>query len=176
MNVLQFSLFRLFAAITFLAIVCAALVDESKVLASLIYTTVVILLFSAPVGIVYRRGADRAFWIGFAIFGCTYFLLPKFYPPGESCEPHWFCLSPSSEACSPVISTRPSKRNTRLTTGSLRQLLLRLAQSIQLRCKLLAVHDPDALVPHQIEQSREPPKLPSVILYALHQQQLLESS
>src|SRR5262245_60138021 len=58
-----------------LAVGSAALSNPTATWAALVFYATLILLFSAIMGVVYRRGAARAFWLGFALFGWGYWLL-----------------------------------------------------------------------------------------------------
>ena len=71
----QFSLRMLLVVVAFVAVGCAALANASPAVADTAYTMAIGVMFIALLGILYRREADRAFWVGFAIFGMGYLLL-----------------------------------------------------------------------------------------------------
>lgn len=71
----QFTLLGLFGLLTAAALGCAALMHPTALWCSAVAIAVVTVLFAAVLGVVYRRGADRAFWVGFAVFGWGYLML-----------------------------------------------------------------------------------------------------
>jgi hypothetical protein len=65
----QFSLLGLFGLLTCVAMGCAALVQASATWCSAVAIAVLIALLNSILGVVFRRGPTRAFWIGFMVFG-----------------------------------------------------------------------------------------------------------
>ncbi|MHC4178427.1 MAG: hypothetical protein ACYSWU_13020 [Planctomycetota bacterium] len=76
----QFSVFGLLVLVAFVSVACAALVYASLWWASICPTGAVIAQLVAVLGVVYRRGSARAFWLGFAVLGWGYLLLA--FAPG----------------------------------------------------------------------------------------------
>jgi hypothetical protein len=72
MPVPRFSLRWLLGSITFLTIGCGLLVYARPVTAHVTFGTTLLVLFTAIPLSVYRSGARRAFWFGFALFGLGY--------------------------------------------------------------------------------------------------------
>ena len=72
MSAPRFSLRWLFGSITFLAIGCGLLVYARPVTAYLTFAATLLGIFSTIPLSVYRSGATRAFWFGFALFGLGY--------------------------------------------------------------------------------------------------------
>ena len=70
-----FSLRILSGMVLCAAFACAALRQPSNLWASLAFTVTIGVLVLGVVGILLRRGADRAFWVGFALFGWSYLAL-----------------------------------------------------------------------------------------------------
>lgn len=79
MNTLRFSLAKMLAAVVLVALGLAALVNATPIWAGAVTSAAVFLLFVAVVGLIYRRHADRAFWVGFAVFDWGY--LAVIYAP-----------------------------------------------------------------------------------------------
>jgi hypothetical protein len=71
----RFSLARLICVVLAIALALAALVNASRGGAALLFTTTLVALLIAPLGILYRRGPKRAFWVGFSFLGSVYLLL-----------------------------------------------------------------------------------------------------
>jgi hypothetical protein len=80
----QFSLRALLGAAVFVAVACSSLLYASETIASLVFTATVLVLLAAVVAAVCRRGAARAFWVGFAIFGWGYLWLAIWPEPAPS--------------------------------------------------------------------------------------------
>ncbi len=72
MNRLRFTIAQTMAAVFFLGFGFAALRSPSWIWASTLFSLVATLLAVATLTAVYRRGARRAFWTGFALCGCLY--------------------------------------------------------------------------------------------------------
>ncbi len=75
MTMRSFSIRALLWAVATVAVAIVLLLNSSQVTVKLSYTTALVFLLIALVGTPYSRGSRRAFWVGFAIFGWTYFLL-----------------------------------------------------------------------------------------------------
>jgi hypothetical protein len=71
----RFSIWSLMAAIVLLAAAFAALRTPTPLWGNFWFSVDLICLVLAILAAVYRRGADRAFWVGFAAFGWVYFVL-----------------------------------------------------------------------------------------------------
>ncbi len=69
------SILGLIAAVVACGVIFAALRSGSDYWLGVAYTMTVALLLAAVVMARYRRGASRAFWFGFAVFGWGMFLL-----------------------------------------------------------------------------------------------------
>jgi MFS family permease len=72
MNRFRFSLSAMLLVIACFAVTCASLRFASGLLASIAFTSAVAALLFAVLGAVFRGGPERAFWIGFAVFGGGY--------------------------------------------------------------------------------------------------------
>src|SRR5215469_2700110 len=68
----HFSLRWLFGVVSFLAIGCGLLIYASPWLSKLTATLAVVVLLAAAPAAIYQAGDRRAFWAGFAFFGCAY--------------------------------------------------------------------------------------------------------
>lgn len=75
MNRFRFSLGTFLVVVTLLAVALAALVSQSRLAASAALTAYLVLLCVALAGAILPQAPNRAFWIGFAIFGWTYWLV-----------------------------------------------------------------------------------------------------
>lgn len=85
------------ACIVVLALSIAALRSASDAWVGPMFSMPLGLLLTAVLGVVYRRGARRAFWLGFALFGWVYWLM-SFGP--------WF----DTWVASHLVFTRPIKQ------------------------------------------------------------------
>ncbi len=59
----------------YVAICLASLLSPSQFTADFLYTVQICLLFTSVLGVALRRQAERAFWLGFAVFGWGYLFL-----------------------------------------------------------------------------------------------------
>jgi hypothetical protein len=71
----QFSLRTLFALVALTAVACVALPHATRVWAASVFSLTVAVLVVAAFLAAFRRGADRAYWAGFAAVGWLYLLL-----------------------------------------------------------------------------------------------------
>lgn len=85
----QFSLASAFIVMTLFSLAAMALRSGDWLWARVIFSLTLAILLAAILGIVYRTGVNRAFWLGFAIFGWTYLLL-AFTPAFRVAEHHLF--------------------------------------------------------------------------------------
>ena len=74
------SVAMLLLVVGLMAVGFAALRVSSRLWASACVSTALLGLVGSIAAILYRRGASRAFWVGYALFGWTYFLI-AFVPP-----------------------------------------------------------------------------------------------
>jgi uncharacterized membrane protein len=82
------SIAGLMGCIVVVAVGTAALLTASALSASLVFTLTLCVFLTAILGMTYRRGAARAFWVGFVLFGGSY-LIASFGPWFEmAVEPH----------------------------------------------------------------------------------------
>lgn len=84
---LRFSLAVAFGAITVSSVAIVALCNGDWLWARLMFTMTLGLLLAAILAGVYRTGVNRAFWIGFAVFGWAYVML-AFIPSFRVVEHH----------------------------------------------------------------------------------------
>jgi hypothetical protein len=75
MSGFRFSIASFLAVVTLCALGLAALVSQSPLASSGVYTCFVALLCVATAGAVLRPFPTRCFWVGFAIFGWTYWFV-----------------------------------------------------------------------------------------------------
>ena len=75
MGALRFSIANLLAAVALFGIGLAALNSPSSGTAALLMLTTVVVILLAILGTAYRTGDARAFWLGVALFGGTYFAI-----------------------------------------------------------------------------------------------------
>lgn len=75
MNRFRFSLGSFLAVVTLLALGLSAMASQSRLAASAVLTAFVVLLCVALAGALMPHASNRAFWIGLAIFGWTYWFL-----------------------------------------------------------------------------------------------------
>ena len=78
MHKLQYSVRTLLACVLLLGVAFAALSSQSYLWAATITTLTVLVLLVAALGAIVRRSADRACWIGFALFAWTHLALVAF--------------------------------------------------------------------------------------------------
>ncbi len=71
----RFSLMGLLVTVLFVAMVCGAVTVGSIYLIELVSVATAVMLLATILGIIYRSGSARAFWIGFAVFGWGYYVL-----------------------------------------------------------------------------------------------------
>ncbi len=72
---MRFSLLMLLGIVALIAVNIAALRTGDWFWCRLLFTLTLTVHLAAILGAVYRRGSERAFWIGFALFGWTYLSL-----------------------------------------------------------------------------------------------------
>jgi hypothetical protein len=75
MKRLQFSILTLVLTVVFCAMAMMALRTASDLWLSAIYTGTTVLLLAAIVAARFRRGNEKAFWFGFAVFGWGFFVV-----------------------------------------------------------------------------------------------------
>ena len=85
----RFSLLHFLIVITLLAIGLAALASQSRLAASGVYSLYLALICLALAGAIAGRGDWRPFWIGFAVFGWTYFLFAFETTSSSSSQQGW---------------------------------------------------------------------------------------
>src|SRR5947209_4142181 len=71
----RISLARLMALVVVFAVGVAALRDASETWAGIVLLATLGFLAASILGVVYRSGGRRAWWLGFALFGWGYFAL-----------------------------------------------------------------------------------------------------
>jgi hypothetical protein len=71
----RFSIRQLLAATAFIAVACVALRSASPTVTSASYGILLAVLAGSLLLVIYRQGANRAFWTGFAVCGWLYLLL-----------------------------------------------------------------------------------------------------
>ena len=71
----RISIAMLLGAMMPIAVVLAALANPTAFWESAIFLLALVMLFSAILGVCYRRQASRAFWVGFSLFGWGFYLL-----------------------------------------------------------------------------------------------------
>lgn len=94
---IRFSIAGLMGAVLIVAIGLAALRSASEIWAGVIFLSTCGVLALAIVGIFCRREAERAWWLGFALFGWGYMALASgrgTKPDCRGCRP-WPCSSGS---------------------------------------------------------------------------------
>ena len=72
---MRFSILTLLGLVAFAAVGCAALLNANKTWASITFSASILILLTSVVAAIFSARARRAFWVGFAVFGCCYFLL-----------------------------------------------------------------------------------------------------
>jgi hypothetical protein len=71
----RISIAALLAGMVPIAVGLAALANPTALWEGVVFALTLLTLFTAIVGVLYRRGAGRAFWVGFALFGWGFFVL-----------------------------------------------------------------------------------------------------
>src|SRR5438270_8186539 len=71
----RFSIAGLMFVVLLIAVGVAALRSASQLWAGMIFTLTLALLGVAVIGVIYRRGARRAFWLGATLFGGGYLIV-----------------------------------------------------------------------------------------------------
>jgi hypothetical protein len=84
MSRFRFSLTTFLAVVTLLAIGLAAMTSQSPVATSVAYTVFLVLLCLASAGAFVAAAEKRPFWLGFAIFGWTYWFVEFDASGGQS--------------------------------------------------------------------------------------------
>jgi hypothetical protein len=74
----RFRITALMGLVLFVGVAFAALRDASEWWAGALLVVTIGLLLTACLGVVYRTGGDRAFWLGMLVFGGGYLLLSRF--------------------------------------------------------------------------------------------------
>jgi hypothetical protein len=102
MNRFHFSIRSFLAVITLLALGLGAMASQSELAASCALTVFLSLVGLATAVAFVRRAPNRAFWIGFAVFGWMYWWV-EFTLPGSAATPAWTTgsLGTSSQLGSP---------------------------------------------------------------------------
>ena len=72
---MRFSVPTLLAFIVGISFVCIALLNANEIWARATFSIAMAALLTSFVAALYSSGARRAFWIGFAVFGCGYSLM-----------------------------------------------------------------------------------------------------
>jgi hypothetical protein len=75
MKRLQVSILAIVVTIVASALAFAALKTASDLWLSALYTFTTVLLLAAVIAARFRRGDEKAFWFGFAVFGCGFFVM-----------------------------------------------------------------------------------------------------
>jgi hypothetical protein len=118
MSRFRFSIASFLIVVTLLAMGLAAMASQSPLATSLAYTAFLVLLGVASAGTLLATGPPRAFWVGFAIFGWTYWFV-EFDTTGERA----YSTAPSFVVSLSGFSGRSSSQQARpapgLVTGSL---------------------------------------------------------
>jgi hypothetical protein len=78
MGRLRFRITALMGLVLFIGVAFAALRDASEGWVGVLLAVTIGLLLTACLGVVYRTGGDRAFWLGMLVFGGGYLLLSRF--------------------------------------------------------------------------------------------------
>jgi hypothetical protein len=102
------------------AMAFTALRSASKVWYSVLYTFTAFLLLTAVLALRFRRGNERAFWFGFAVFGWAFFLLghrPWMSAFGDLADPSGPPLNPNLLTSRVILFLLPELRK---PTNSLR--------------------------------------------------------
>jgi hypothetical protein len=72
---MQFSLKTLLSASSLIALGCVGVFYASRVMAAWFFTATLFVMLLALVAALVRARAERAYWIGFTVFGIPYFLI-----------------------------------------------------------------------------------------------------
>jgi hypothetical protein len=70
---MNFSLRTLLIITAGVAVICASLVYATPIVGDLFYTLGLLMMAFSTIAAIYRRGSQRAYWIGFVILFATYF-------------------------------------------------------------------------------------------------------
>lgn len=120
----RFSLKWMLAGVAAVALGTVALLYASPLTYAITLGFALLLLLSAPLGVIYRTGARRAFWVGFTVFGWCYLLAliagastsrTSFRGlPSHALQEYVYARVPmridSEEASPPVLNVRPVGR------------------------------------------------------------------
>lgn len=115
MNRFRFSLGSFLAVVTLLALGLATMSSQSRLAASAALTAYVIMLCVSLAGAMLPQAANRAFWIGFAIFGWTYWFI-EFDTGAASTQP---MRVPTTSFIPGVVVQQPPHPNVGLLTQDL---------------------------------------------------------
>src|SRR5262245_41528296 len=75
MSGLRFSIANLLVAVAIVAIGMVALNSPTNIVGGVLGFATIGLVLAAVLGAIYRTGESRAFWLGVAIFGGSYFVI-----------------------------------------------------------------------------------------------------
>lgn len=121
----QFSLRAMLVAIAVCSVATAALRSGDWLWARILFTLTLGLHLAAVLGVVYRTGGRRAFWIGFALFGWSYFAAG--YLPwlriAEYQLPH--------HALRPLLHYPEGNERTTVSTGDDRVIIASFSEIVQ---------------------------------------------
>ena len=115
MNRFRFSLGSFLAVVTLLALGLATMASQSRLAASAALTAYVIMLCVALAGALLPQAANRAFWIGFAIFGWTYWFVEFDTVQVASGQ----AMRPTTSFISGIVVQQPARPNVGLLTQDL---------------------------------------------------------
>jgi hypothetical protein len=104
MSRFRFTIAGFFLVLTLVAFGLAAAVSQSELAGSAAYTLFVGLVCLATAGAILRPLPQRAFWLGFAIFGWTYWMLEyeTELPPSRSVSPTRLWILGSGASSNPM--------------------------------------------------------------------------
>jgi hypothetical protein len=109
------------------AMAFTALRSASKLWYSVLYTFTAFLLLTAVLASRFRRGNERAFWFGFAVFGWAFFLLghrPWMSAFGDLADPSGPTLNPNLLSSRVILFLLPNLRKPTNSLGGIDEITL----------------------------------------------------
>jgi hypothetical protein len=121
MSRIRFSMTSLMLFVVLCAVTFAVFRFSSGIWSSILFSLVILVLFTSVIAATYSAGSQRAFWVGFALFGCGYwFVVHVPWSQGQAIsssmamhlyqqlEPHIF-VTPSNRPSGPTTASGMSR-------------------------------------------------------------------
>jgi hypothetical protein len=117
MSRFRFSIATFLTVVTLLALGLSSMASQSRLATSAVFTVFLVLLGVASAGAILATGPKRAFWVGFAVFGWTYWFIEFDTGRGSTLGPQPIVSSISF--FTGRVGSRPQSATTGLLTSDL---------------------------------------------------------